>query len=193
MVRPRENSIMSSTEVIKIKHQKLGITGKWLKLMGDITRSFTAMIYGLPKMGKSYFSVDFAGYLAKNHGTVLYVAKEEGFDETFRIKLEETKAVHPDLYVSDYLPDDLSPYNFIILDSVTRLGLNVEDLNRMKEEYPDKGLIYIFQATKQGKFRGSNEFQHDVDIVLEVPEKGLVTQFGRFNQGGEMDIFQDVT
>lgn len=183
---------MPSTEVVKIKHEKLGITGKWLNLLGDITKRFTAMIFGLPKMGKSYFSVNFAGYLAKNHGTVLYVAKEEGFDETFRIKLEETKAVHPDLFVSDFLPEDLSGYDFIFLDSVTRLGLTVDDLNNLKDENPNKGFVYVFQVTKLGKFRGSNEFQHDVDIVLEVPEKGYVIQFGRFNQGGEMDIFADV-
>lgn len=183
---------MNSTDVVRIKHEKLGITGKWFDLMGDITKRFTAMIFGLPKMGKSYFSVEFAGYLAKNHGRVLYVAKEEGFDETFRIKLEETNAVHPNLFVSDYLPEDLSGYDFVFLDSVTRLGLTVEDLNRLKEENPHTGLLYIFQATKLGKFRGSNEFQHDVDIVLEVPQKGYVVQFGRFNQGGEMEIFPSV-
>ncbi len=187
-----QGNILPSTEVVRIKHKKLGITGKWLKLLGDITKSFTAMIFGLPKMGKSYFSVNFAGYLAKNHGRVLYVAKEEGFDETFRIKLEQTEAVHPHLFVSQFLPDDLAPYDFVFLDSVTRLGLSVEQLNELKDNNPQKGLIYVFQATKGGKFRGSNEFQHDVDIVLEVPQKGRVVQFGRFNQGGEMDIFQDV-
>jgi hypothetical protein len=28
-----------------------------------------------------------------------------------------------------------------------------------------------------------------VDVVIEVPEKGKAVQMGRFNQGGEMDIF----
>ena len=31
----------------------------------------------LPKMGKSYLCIDFSGYLVRNHGKVLYVAKEE--------------------------------------------------------------------------------------------------------------------
>ena len=49
--------------------------------------------------------------------------------------------------------------------------------------------MFIFQTTKQGNFRGENSFQHDVDVVLEVPEKGKAVQMGRFNQGGEMEIF----
>jgi len=38
-------------------------------------------------------------------------------------------------------------------------------------------------------FRGENSFQHDVDVVIEVPEKGRAVQFGRFNQGGDISIF----
>jgi hypothetical protein len=28
-------------------------------------------------------------------------------------------------------------------------------------------------------------------VVIEVPERGKAVQFGRFNQGGEMDIFDN--
>jgi predicted nucleotidyltransferase len=72
---------------------------------------------------------------------------------------------------------------------VNRLGLTPEDLRELKSRYPAKSFIYIFQATKQGNFRGENSFQHDVDVVIEVPEKGKAVQMGRFNQGGQLDIF----
>ena len=49
--------------------------------------------------------------------------------------------------------------------------------------------ITHFQTTKEGKFKGANTFQHDVDSVIEVPERGKAVQYGRFNQGGEMPIF----
>jgi predicted ATP-dependent serine protease len=55
--------------------------------------------------------------------------------------------------------------------------------------YPEKSFVFIFQTTKEGKFKGANTFQHDVDSVIEVPEKGKAVQYGRFNQGGEMPIF----
>jgi hypothetical protein len=38
-------------------------------------------------------------------------------------------------------------------------------------------------------FRGANTFQDDVDVVIEVPERGKAIQYGRFNQGGEIQIF----
>jgi predicted ATP-dependent serine protease len=146
-------------------------------------------VYGKPKMGKSYLCIDFAGYLARNHGKVLYVAKEEGLDMTLQKKLNDKAVAHPNLFVSSYLPTSLDGYDFIFLDSVNRLGLEPTDLNKLKAANATKSFIFIFQSTKDGNFRGANSFQHDVDVVIEVPEKGKATQMGRFNQGGEVAIF----
>jgi len=187
--RVPENTIMNSMDAIKLSFEKLGLTGKWLDLIGNPSTNFTAMIFGRPKMGKSILAIDFAGYLARNHGRVLYVAKEEGIDDTLISKLENV--AHSQLDTSNYLPENLNGYDFIFLDSVTKLGLTPDDLNDLKQEYPDKAFIYIFQSTKQGIFRGNNEFQHDVDVVIEIPELGKAIQFGRFNQGGSMNIFDN--
>jgi len=182
-------SIMNSMDFANVQFHTLGIRGKWLDLIGDPTTNFTAMVFGKPKMGKSYLCIDFAGYLARNHGKVLYVAKEEGLDKTLQDKLNDKDVKHPNLFVSSFLPANLSMYNFIFLDSVNRLGLKPDDLNRLKTGNPDKSFVYVFQTTKEGNFRGANTFQHDVDVIIEVPERGKAVQFGRFNQGGEMDIF----
>ncbi|MEP7374739.1 MAG: hypothetical protein ABI675_15190 [Chitinophagaceae bacterium] len=182
-------TVMNSMEFAKLQFDTIGLQGKWFELIGDPSRNFTAMVFGKPKMGKSYLCIDFAGYLARYHGKVLYVAKEEGLDMTLQKKLNEKNVKHPNLYVASVLPTDLSRYDFIFLDSVNRLGLKPEDLNNLKVRNPDKSFVFIFQSTKMGDFRGANSFQHDVDIVIEVPEKGKAVQMGRFNQGGEMDIF----
>jgi hypothetical protein len=182
-------AVVSSMDFAKMKFETLGFTGKWRELIGDPSGNFTAMVFGKPKMGKSYLCIDFAAYLARNHGKVLYVAKEEGLDYTLQEKLNAVK--HPNLFVTGELQPDLSAYDFIFLDSVNRLGLTPEELRNLKEQYPSKSFIYIFQSTKQGNFRGENSFQHDVDVVIEVPEKGKAVQMGRFNQGGEMEIFSE--
>jgi DNA repair protein RadC len=189
---PPSNNIMSSMDFAKLKFDTLGFKGKWRDLIGDPSEGFTAMVFGKPKMGKSYLCVDFAGYLAREHGNTLYVAKEEKLDKTLQDKLNDKNVKHPRLFVSDHIPNDLSPYQFIFLDSVNKLGLKPEDLERLKAENPGKSFIYVFQTTKEGNFRGANQFQHDVDVVIEVPEKGKAVQFGRFNQGGEMDIFDNI-
>jgi hypothetical protein len=184
-------AIMNSMDFANMQFDTLGFTGKWLKLIGDPSSNFTAMVFGKPKMGKSYLCVDFAGYLARNHGKVLYVAREEGLDYTLQQKLNDKNVKHPNLFVASILPDDLSQYDFIFLDSVTKLGYAPEDLNRLKALNSTKSFVFIFQSTKDGKFRGVNTFQHDVDVVIEVPEKGKAVQMGRFNQGGEIQIFDD--
>ena len=181
--------IMNSMDFANMRFNTLGFKGKWLQLIGDPSTNFSVMVFGKPKMGKSYLCVDFAGYLARNHGKVLYIAKEEGLDKTLQDKLNDKDVKHPNLYVASSLPGSLALYDFIFFDSVNRLGLKPEDLNRLKAMYPDKSFIYIFQTTKEGKFRGANTFQHDVDSVIEVPEKGKAVQYGRFNQGGEIPIF----
>lgn len=182
-------NIMPSTDFTNLQFNTIGLKEKWLDFIGDPAPGFTVMVYGRPKMGKSYLCVDFAGYLARNHGKVLYVAKEEKLDATLQKKLKDKDVAHPNLFVADNLPKDLSGYQFVILDSVNKLGLNPKDLSILKTSNPGVSFIYIFQTTKEGRFRGTNEFQHDVDVVIEVPEKGIAIQNGRFNQGGEMNIF----
>ena len=181
--------VMNSMDFANMRFNTLGLQGKWLQLIGDPSTNFSIMVYGKPKMGKSYLCVDFAGYLARNHGKVLYVAKEEGLDKTLQDKLNDKEVKHPNLYMASAIPASLTFYDFIFLDSVNRLGLKPEDLNKLRSVYPEKSFVFIFQTTKEGKFKGANTFQHDVDSVIEVPEKGKAVQYGRFNQGGEMPIF----
>jgi hypothetical protein len=181
--------IMNSLDFVQMQFQTLGFMGKWRDFIGDPSGNFTAMVYGKPKFGKSFLCIDFAGYLARNHGSVLYVAKEESLDLTLQEKLKDKNVAHQNLTVAAELPSNLAPYDFVFLDSVNRLGYTPQDLNRLKALNPAKSFVYVFQSTKDGNFRGVNSFQHDVDIVIEVPEPGLATQMGRFNQGGTMQIF----
>ncbi|MBI2968888.1 MAG: hypothetical protein HYY40_13895 [Bacteroidetes bacterium] len=185
-----ENKLMSSVDFAEMKFETLGFSQKWRDLIGDPSKGFTAMVFGKPKTGKSYLSVDFAGYLARHHGDTLYVAKEEKLDATLHKKLQDKEVAHPNLFVSDFLPDDLSKYDFIFLDSVNKLGLSPKDIESLRAKNPGKSFIFIFQTTKQGQFRGRNEFMHDVDVVIEIPEQGKAIQYGRFNQGGELEIFE---
>ena len=185
------NQIMNSVDFAKMQFDSIGFKGKWLDFIGDPARGFTAMVFGKPKMGKSYLCIDFAGYLSRNHGKVLYVAKEEKLDATLQKKLNDTNVKHPNLFVSDYLPGSLSEFDYVFIDSVNKMELQPNDLEALKTNFPNVSFIYVFQTTKEGNFRGSNHFQHDVDVVIEVPEKGRATQNGRFNQGGEMRIFDE--
>ena len=183
------NKILNSIDVVALKSHKLNFTGKWLQFIGNPSKGFTVMIYGKPKFGKSYLAIAFAGYLARSHGKVLYVAMEEGFDDTLKQKLNDKNVAHPNLDVSDYLPKELSLYQFVFIDSVNKAQLSAEQLDLLERRYPETCFVYVFQTTKDGNFKGAMEFKHNVDVVIEVPERGIAIQYGRFNQGSEMNIF----
>jgi hypothetical protein len=57
----RGNKIMNSMEFADMEFDSIGFTGKWKDLIGDPAPGFTAMVFGKPKMGKSYLCVEFAG------------------------------------------------------------------------------------------------------------------------------------
>jgi hypothetical protein len=183
--------VMSSMDFAQMKFSTIGFTGKWHDLIGDPAPGFSAMVFGKPKMGKSYLSLEFAGYLASSFGKVLYVAREEGLDKTLQQKIQDLQLQHPNFSISETLPEDLSHYDFVFLDTVSKLSLSPFDLDMLRKTFSEKSFIFVFQTTKEGNFKGKNEFQHDVDVVIEVPEKGKAVQFGRYNQGGEMRFFKE--
>ncbi len=185
-----KHTVLNSLDVVKLKSNKIGFTGRWLNFIGNPSKGFTMMIFGKPKFGKSILASDLAGYLARNHGRVLYIAMEEGFDDSLKERLESVDVAHENLDVADYMADDKIPaYDFIFIDSVNKAGLSTKDLEELEQKHPGKSFVYVFQTTKDGDFRGAMEFKHNADVVIEVPEKGLATQYGRYNQGGEMRMF----
>ena len=75
--------------------------------------------------------LDFANHLATNHGKVLYCAIEEGFGYTLKEKIERLKANHPNLFVTDRVPEHLDQFQFVFIDSVSKAGLEVSDMDEM--------------------------------------------------------------
>jgi len=180
--------VITSTELAGMDFETIGLKGKYRDLVGDPSVGFSAMVFGLPKSGKSTLCIDFAKYLAENHGKVLYVAIEEGFGYTLKEKFERLGAIHPNLIIAEKLPEDLSPYQFVFIDSVSKAGLSSQELTRLRKENPQTAFIFIFHTTKEGNFRGKQDFAHDVDVIIEV-ENGVAKANGRFGIGGRIDIF----
>jgi len=179
--------IVSSGELLAMDFQTIGLQGRYKDLIGDPSVGFTAMVYGLPKSGKSTMCLDFANYLATNHGKVLYCAIEEGFGYTLKEKIERLKAHHSNLYITDRVPENLNDFNFVFIDSVSKAGMDVNDIDSLRKMHPEVSFIFIYHTTKEGKFKGVNEHAHEVDVIVQV-EKGKATSTGRFNAGGSMEF-----
>ena len=179
--------IVSSGELLAMDFQTIGLQGKYRELIGDPSVGFTAMVYGLPKSGKSTMCLDFANYLASHHGKVLYCAIEEGFGYTLKEKIERLKAHHSNLYITDRVPENLNDFQFVFIDSVSKAGMDVNAIDQLRKMHPDTSFIFIYHTTKEGNFKGVNEHAHEVDVIVQV-DKGKATSTGRFNAGGSMEI-----
>lgn len=180
--------VIRSTDLADMNFETIGLKGKYRELIGDPSVGFCAMVYGLPKSGKSTLCIDFAKHLAENHGKVLYCAIEEKFGYTLKEKIERLQASHPNLFVSETIPDDLSKYDFVFIDSVSRAGLDMDTIRKLRNDNPRTAFIFIYHTTKEGNFRGRNENAHEVDVIVEVAD-GKATGNGRFGIGGEVGVF----
>ena len=185
----QEPLVISSIKLSEMDFETIGLQGKYRDLIGDPSTGFAAMVFGLPKSGKSTLCIDFAKHLAEYHGKVLYVAIEEGFGYTLKEKLERLGAIHPNLVLAEKLPDNLAPYQFVFVDSVSKARLSGDDLTNLRKENPKTSFVFIFHTTKAGNFRGQQDFAHDVDVIIEV-ENGMAKANGRFGIGGVLNIHE---
>ncbi len=98
----------------------------------------------------------------------------------FGLYRERWSHASPASWNPDGTPAHLDRFDVVFTDSVNTLGLEPEQLRK----YPKStAFVYIFQTTKEGLFRGSQEFMHDVDTVIKVTNMTAVAEKNRF--GGE--------
>lgn len=178
--------VVNSTTIEGKHFDTLDFHGRWEGFFGKPNPDFKFMFYGKPGNGKSTFALQFAGYLSRELGLpVLYVANEEGFGLTLQEKVKRLGVANSNLYLCDSLPDDLSQFSVVFLDSVNNMGLEPEDLKALPS---GKAYVYVFQTTKDGNYMGKQEFAHDVDTVVRVENMNAYKDKNRY--GGEIQEFK---
>lgn len=178
-------SIVSATDLAKINFDTVKIPQEYQKMIGKASRNGSIMLYGMAGGGKTSFSINFAKRCAEMGQKVLIISKEEGINQTMQEKLRRFDAVNPNIFVTENIPTDTKDYDVVIFDSVQSLGLEPSDLEKHQKNL-DALRIYIFQVTKDGRFRGANEFEHLVDCVLKA-NNGTITSSGCKNRFGGND------
>ncbi|GAB4340890.1 MAG: hypothetical protein OHK0038_20440 [Flammeovirgaceae bacterium] len=174
----------------KLNFKTLDFDGKFLELIGaNPSHNFYAICYANPKFGKSNFSYQFAKYMIK-FGKVLYCASEEGISQTTKEKIiqngldksdkVEVLATRELNRLSEKLKEGFA---FVIIDSAQMLNLSSDDVQKLRKDNPDTAFLVILQVTKQGNFRGSQEWTHNCDCVIKFEDVGIASQNGRFGSG----------
>lgn len=190
------DKLVSSRDLRKRKYNSFPFTGKWKDFFGLPSYSFHLAVHGKPGEGKSTFCVQFADYLAKNFGRVVYVSGEEGLSKTVQDKIINNGIDNPYLFFADIKSYDEiraeipNEYHFVFIDSLDTLRIDAPKLKALKEHYPQSAFITISQSTKDGKMRGSQEITHDTDIAAKVENGVAITTKNRFQaRGTEFQVF----
>jgi hypothetical protein len=190
------SGIMNSQELMNYKYDSYTFNGKWHELIGDPGKRFHMMVFGRPKQGKSIFCVQFANYFSQNFGPVLYVAAEEGFSVTLQKKIREFGMANNNMDFANYRNYEqiraalqAKPYKLVFIDSVNFIKITPEQIEELKAQNPQTAFVTVQQATKGGQFRGSQEYAHNCDVIIEVIA-GTAHQQGRYQVHSEMPIFE---
>ena len=187
------SKIINSHELHTIKTEYYDFIEPYKSFFGNPSNPFSIIVFGLPKSGKSNFSIQFARYLANNFGRTLYISSEEGFNKSLKDKIEYQIAHSKNFDISnaksyDDIKDIVNPYEFVFIDSINYASISVDKLEQMKVDNPKTSFISIVQSTKSGNFKGSQEFAHNCDVIVNVAE-GIANQIGRFNQPSSLSVF----
>lgn len=192
---------VSITELENTKFKELEFDGEWLQTMGRPELSGTILIYGLPKNGKTYFSLQFAKYLTKftrvafnslemGTGSAMKRAiNQVGFTEAERKKiLLLDREPMPEL--SDRLLKKKAP-GIVFIDSLQYTGLSYREYIEFKEKHRAKLLAFISHADgKSPRGEVARSIQYDADIIIHV--KGFKAEpKSRYGGEGSMIVWQE--
>lgn len=186
--------VLSANELEKLDYDKYVFgDDEYGEFMGNPAVGFHAIVFGLPKGGKSIWSMQFANYLANHFGEVLYIASEEGFKGTIKQKITDWTDNRTNLDFANYkgyeeIKNGIAGYNFVFIDSLDFAKITVDEMEELKLENPSVSFVTVKQVTKDGKFRGSQEYAHNCDIIIQIID-GIAHQKGRYNPAAEMEVF----
>jgi hypothetical protein len=191
------NRAYSVSNVLSKKFNPLEFTGEWEATLGKPDKTFSAIIWGASKNGKTEFAIKLAKYLT-NFGKVAYNSLEQGVSPTMQDALNRN---HLDTIGNSFILLDREPFDdlivrmskpkspdFLFIDSVQYTRINKDQYYQLKELMvkKKKGIIWISQAKgKLPKGALADDIMYDVDLLLRVEGFKVPEIESRFKGGGE--------
>ena len=189
--RPRRKGqpLMTGSDLMAVSYTTHEFSEPIGTLTGKVARGFLAMLHGLPGQGKSTFGLQWAVDAARL-SPVLYVSSEEHGSYTLKDKLSRVGGPVAGMEFAASLSDaDLSRYRFLFVDSVNHAGMEIEQLRALREKYPLLSIVLVMQSTKEGQFKGSQEWAHEADLVVSVEGGRARTEKNRYAPLASIQVF----
>lgn len=144
----------------------------------------------------------FSKYLAqKLKKPVAYIAAEEYGRSTFDEKITEFNIRHPNLVIVKSFAQleregyKLEDFAAIFFDSVDKLKMSVDDWTLFSDQHPNMIKVAIKQTTKEGDFKGGQDWAHEMDIVVEIRNRKRIVRKNRldpeFSKKRDALLFED--
>ncbi len=183
------SGVVSADQVGKLNFKKIALTGEYKKQLVRLFSDTQMMFWGMPGNGKTVWVLKFAQYLADKLALrVLYIAHEEWNRSTLTEKINEFSIGHKNLSVSKDLESlkisghSLSDFDAIFFDSINSIGMNLKAYKEFIEANPDKIYVLVVQSTKDGDFKGGQDWEHEVDIAGEICQRRLELRKNRLDK-----------
>ncbi len=186
--------MISAADISKMKFEHLALRQPWKDIIGKPSSDSSILMYSRPGSGKSTNALQFADELTA-HGTVGYVAAEEGISPTLQEKLERTKLTNTAVKFTEAdTLDDIKKYvldegiKFLFIDSFTVYDRRLKHFEEFRKWCKENDVFFvsIVQTTKEGKFYGNADAAFNVDCVLEVIDGRPSTEATGKNRLGEL-------
>jgi hypothetical protein len=153
------------------------VPAKFRKLISELPKGANWMIYGSPKQGKTSFTVQLAKELSKI-APVLYDFAEQKLSSTTKSLLQTLQADKcEELYLAEITNlEELEQaigsgyFSFVVIDLIRELQVRPEEFRAFMERHPGVSFILVFSSNKDGSFKGTQDWAHDTDCIVEVSD-----------------------
>ena len=177
-------------ELMKTIFQTYNFSGEfWGLVLGErVDNPFNVIAYGSPGGGKTTMSLKFADFFGRKFGKVKYISSEMGISDGLKSMVKRVNMTSKKVFFDDSkkplneLINELKTNRFkmLIIDSANYIGYSPEDIETIKNEVKGLSTFIILQSTKDGNFRGANDYAHNADVILKVSDLEVFTEKTRF-------------
>lgn len=190
---PVPKGISTAADLVNLPMETMHLPGKAGKLLGPIASGSKILLSCKPGQGKTFWALDLAATLSDMGKRVLFVSGEEYGSPTLSAKLQKLDiptSRGASIHFAESLDAYTVDYDVLVIDSIQKAKLDIESFNKFAKSDAGKRtmMVLISQVTKEGTARGSNEWPHDVDIVVTLESGYAITTKNRFNDNNKVKV-----